>query len=325
MRKSANDNCPETRWNRGCLQEWRAGLSEERKAADQKLLSDIFNLAAKVPQLKEALDWANAHDIEFIIDRQTRASGYYSRGTGIVALSAKALEEDPGWGVGTVVHETRHAWQDWHGMLLRKIGRFSDYFFSNVLTEADADAYGQRARHQYRLREKQEKLVKNLFGIRPVKWFAARYDRQIEASQNDPGILWIAFKDWFSRGSAISYGKRAMKYLAEEFGIPGYKADDSNVEFKAFGNADAPRTGTEIDFRSKEKLHQLGRDFSGNRNYFSGAAKRRYIESVFRPAMAERFYSKERKRPKLMDEIRKRSMLRELGKTRTARRPSIPA
>jgi hypothetical protein len=319
----ANDNSPAARWNRGCLAEWRAGLSEERRAADQKRLSEIFQLAAKVPQLKEALDWANSHGIEFIVDRQTRVSGYYIRGTGVVAISAGALK-DPGWAVGTVVHETRHAWQDWHGMLLRKIGRFSDYFFSNVLTEADADAYGERARRQYALRQKQEKLVKNLLGVRPARWFAARYDKQIEASQRDTGILWGAFKEWFSRGSAASYGLRAMKFLAEEFGIPGYKSDDSNAEFKPFGDKGAPRVGPEIDFMNREKLRQLGRGFSGNRNYFNGAAKRSYLESVFRPAMAERFYSRERKRPKLMDEIRKRSMLQRLDQAKAAR-PRLPA
>lgn len=301
-------------WDRGNLAEWRASHSDARKCQDEKLLSGIFNLAAKVPQMKEALDWANAHGIEFVVDRTTKkANGYYSRRTGVVALSAHVLA-DPAKAVGTVTHEIRHAWQDWHGLLARRPGRFADYFAALALVEADAEAFGARARQEYALRQRQEEYRGGLYRLLPVKGWIEKIDRQVDLLQKDPETLWQGFKDWFARGRALTYGQSAMEKLARELGVPDIVPKNYNLEFKPFGDREPPPHDA-VDFRQEDQLHRLGRSFSGQ-NYFDGKGRRGYLQSVFNVELAERFYSPERKRPKLMDEIRKRALLLKLHKGR---------
>ena len=311
----ANDNA--ARWDRGCLEEWRAAHSEERRAEDAKLLAGIFNLAAKVPQLKEALDWARDHGIEFVVDRTTKkANGYYCGRTGVVALTAAVLK-DPATAVGTITHEIRHAWQDWYGLLARKSGRFADYFSATAMIEADAEAFGARARAQYALRQKQESYRRGLYRLLPMKRFIAKLEKQIEASQKEPAVLWQGFISWFQRGRGYSYGLRAMENLAHEFGVPGVVPKDINAEFRPFGDRELPeRAGP--DFRQDDQRRRLGKGFSGA-NYFNG--HRRTLESIFNVESCERFYS-DRKRPPLMEEIRKRAMLVRLHKLRAAKHPA---
>ena len=301
-----------SKWDRGNLAEWLASHSEARKAADAKLLAGIFNLAASVPQLKEALDWAKAHDIEFIVDRTVKANGYYRARTGIVALSANVLK-DPATAVGTVTHEIRHAWQDWYGMLSHPVERFANYFYRIVLIEADAEAFGARARQQYALRRQQAEYSQGLFKLFPRKKRIDKIEKQIEAIQKSPDFLWQAFLGWFHRGRAAVYGTEAVKNLASALGVPGVKKQDLNPEFKPFGGRELPERPV-VDFMQDDQLRRLGKGFSGQ-NYFNGAARREDLRSIFRPAMAERFYNRKNTPPKLMVEIRKRVLRQQLEKT----------
>ena len=311
---TATDNA--ARWDRGNLDEWRASLSEERKAEDAKLLAGIFALAARVPQMKEALDWAKAHGVEFIVDRTASVNGYYCGRTGVVALTAKVLR-DPGMAVGTVSHEIRHAWQDWYGLLARRTERFADYFSATAMIEADAEAFGARARAQYALRQKQEEYRRGWYRLLPMKRAVGKLERQIRASQKDPEVLWKGFIGWFQRGRGYSYGQRAMENLAHEFGVPGVVPKSINAEFRPFGDREPPDHDAP-DFRRDDECRRLGKGFSGP-NYFNG--HRRTLEQVFNVESCERFYS-DRKRPRLMSEIRKRALLLRLHKRRAARKPA---
>jgi hypothetical protein len=308
-------------WDRGNLEEWRAGHSEERKAADAKLLSNFFKLAAQVPQMKEALDWANDHGVEFIVDRTAKANGYYGSRTGIVGLSANVLK-DPATAVGTVTHEIRHAWQDWYGMLSHPIERFADYFIRIVLIEADAEAFGARARRQYALRQKQSEYSHGIYKLIPGKKRIEKIEQQIEALQKNPDVLWEGFLGWFHRGRAAVYGDAAMKNLAKELGVPNIKRKDYNFEFKPFGGRELPERPA-VDFTQEDQLRRLGKGFTG-KNYFNGAARREDLRSIFRPDMAERFYNRKNLRPKLMNEIRKRVLRQKLEKAK-ALKSSAPA
>lgn len=316
------ENAAAARWDRGNLEEWRAGHSEERKAADAKLLADVFNLAAQVPQMKEALDWAKAHGIEFIVDHTvTGANGYYRRRAGVVGLSSNVLQ-DPAWAVGTVTHEIRHAWQDWYGMIEHPVEKFADFFIRIALTEADAEAFGARARRQYALRQQQESYRHGCYKLLPMKRRIAKIERQIENLQKNPEALWQGFIGWFHRGRAADYGARAMKELAHELGVPGFEPEQNKFEFRPFGDKAIPDRPA-IDFTQEEQLRRLGKGFTG-RNYFNGKAHRETLRSIFRPAVAERFYNRDRARPKVMNEIRKRVLKKKLERIK-ASKPSIPA
>jgi hypothetical protein len=289
-------------WNRGCLDEWRARHSDMRRQDDAKLLSRMFNIAAKVPQAKEALDWARGHGIEFIVDRTTtRANGYYGLHAGVVAVTADALK-DPAQAVETLTHEIRHAWQDWHGLLNRKPGRFAEFFPVVALTEADADAFGKRAARQYYQVKKYESWAR-WKRVLPLKRYLGKLEKQISDSQKDPENLWKGFLNWFHRGRGFTYGSRTMEWLAKELGVPGATLSPNGHEFYAFADRDAPERDAP-DYRQDEVRLRLGRGFSGRRNYFNTKAHRRTLEGVLDPENCERFYS-DRKRPKLMDDIRK--------------------
>src|SRR5689334_22308940 len=91
-------------WKRDNLESWRASHPQERQQEDRQQLAELFNYAAEVPVLKDALDWARDHDIEFIMDETTSAGGYYHMGTGVVALS-KRFFGDKHYIIGALVHE----------------------------------------------------------------------------------------------------------------------------------------------------------------------------------------------------------------------------
>ena len=62
-----------TAWNYNGLKKFKAGLSALRKRRDTRDLKKAFALADKSPAFREALEWAQAHGIEFIIDRKTQS------------------------------------------------------------------------------------------------------------------------------------------------------------------------------------------------------------------------------------------------------------
>ncbi len=106
-------------WVRPHLAQWKKGMSAARVTQDRKLLRQLMRDAKRSPTAQSALNWAKAHGIKFIVDHTTNAGGYYCTSTGVVALSAAALDRtwDPYYGVEVLVHEIRHAWQDHHGII----------------------------------------------------------------------------------------------------------------------------------------------------------------------------------------------------------------
>ena len=105
---------PETHWDQTAFDELKATWSPERIAEDEKALQEIFALAADVPLLAEALEWARSHGVKFFIDRTaTGIEGYYKPGTGVVGITARGLA-NPGEAIESIVHEVRHAWQQYN-------------------------------------------------------------------------------------------------------------------------------------------------------------------------------------------------------------------
>ena len=95
-----------TGWNKAGLEKFRAGQSAERIARDKKQLSRMFSLAAKSPELADALEWAESHGVEIIVDRTSSSvGGYYWAGSGVVALGEEAQAVGVGYQLALLIEE----------------------------------------------------------------------------------------------------------------------------------------------------------------------------------------------------------------------------
>lgn len=300
-------------WEREAFDAFKAGLSPARVARDEKLLADVFNMAAGVPILKEALDWARENDIAFIVDETTTgALGYYNVGTGVVALGLGGLSRRYKSEVaGTLVHELRHAWQDVQGMIPTAGHGFAEYYTKVALIEADAEAHGELARRQARIHERQQDL-ENYEAANPVvaQRLAVVVEKaRAEAAQN-PQPLWGFFKNWFSSWRAASYGDTAAKHWGVKMGVPGVTKKNYRFEYKPYEGKKAPVLEG-IDFSRPEQLRRMGKGFSGAscKNYFNNAAKDDLSRRILSPDLATRFYDRAQKPTPLVRELRRREML----------------
>jgi hypothetical protein len=241
--------------------------------------------------LKEALDWARKHQIEFIIDHNMQTPAYYHVGAGIVALSDKIFHSKPG-AVSALTHEIRHAWQDYHGLIPTGGTTFAGYFIRLGLIEADAAAHGSLAEHQYH--------------------------QGGGSAPTDGQILWKGFCSWYSGQRAKAYGRTALGEFAQQLGIPGIARWNPCFEYTPFQNGALPaREG--IGISNAGEVRPLGKNFSGI-NYFNQPGSREFFaRKILSPAFAAAFYRNCEELPfskdfyarhKLTDEIRKRLIQR---------------
>jgi hypothetical protein len=299
-------------WERAALDKFNRSLSPERAARDQRLLADVFNMAAGVPVLKEALDWARENDIAFIVDETaTGVRGYYNVGTGVVALGLEGLNNRSKIIVtGTLVHELRHAWQDTQGMISTAGHSFTEYYTKIALIEADAEAHGLLARRQAMLYEKRQQFERDRrANPAAAQTAAADLERTAALHANDPQPLWRFFKGWFSSWMAPCYGTAAARLWGVKLGVPGVTKRDFNVEYKPYEGKMAPVVEG-LDFSRPEQLRRLGKGFSGAscKNYFNDAAKDDALRRLLTPTAAARFFRGTEQTP-LVRELRRRDML----------------
>lgn len=269
-------------WGKFALRDFEARHTKERKARDAARVAFAHSLAAKSPVLKQALDWADAHDVTIIIDEKvTNAYGYYTPGNGVVALQARLFE-----GMGTVqgeamiagvlAHELRHAWQEFSGISTDHGKRSSaDYTIMIALIEADAMAHEKLADAQYRLNSERQ------YGLADTKDFERRR-QELEK----PEFLQETFRSWYPARGGI-YGENSMRFLGSIRGIPGVTRKQYNAEFIAFGNG-AERKG--IDFTRPEQLRKLGQSFTGV-NYFDGMKRDEFDRFFLSPGLSRQFFN----------------------------------
>jgi hypothetical protein len=299
----ANDDHPEARWDRGNLAEWRAGLSPQRRAADRKKLARIFNLAAQVPELRDALEWAKDHGIEFIVDRKAKAGGYYTVGTGVVAIVNNSFK-DISFAAGVMVHEIRHAWQDWYGMIPTTGKSFTDYFMRLSVIEADAMAHGLLTERQHgysRYRDHWEKSPPSPRRDRELAWNERRLHDNVGANQ----YLWSDFTWWYSQ-HANYYGDNAIKLFGSKLGVPGVQKPDLQQEYDPYKDRRVPKVPG-IDVTRYEELRRLGKGFKCG-NYFNNASRDLLDRQILVPGSAAAMYAGNRP-VALANEIRKRELL----------------
>lgn len=311
---------PIARWDRAGLQEWRANLPKARLHEDHDDLSCLSRISARRPLLKNALKWAESHNIDFIVDHTTTAGGYYNCGTGVVAIAKSSLR-DTGFAVGVLVHEIRHAWQDYYGLIPSGGKRLADYFMRLALCEADATAHQKLAQEEHDIARSISKAQRDLI-------FFEKYDADsavAQACRNDlllarremekttviaPDFLRKAFKGWYLTMAGL-YKSKARRFFGFELGVPGVTLKDHRFEYEPKFSDKKPRKAG-VDISSFESIQKLSRSFNG-RHYFNTAEIREFIlRTALSADMASssffRFSNEEKHSPEI-NEIRRRQLL----------------
>lgn len=291
------------------LDTFYAGIGARRRARDDRNLALLFREAAHVPVMRAALDWARTHDVKFIVDHTTDAGGYYIAGSGVVAISHRRFNDRAGLSnaVGTLVHEIRHAWQDYYRMIPTGTAMtFSDYMIRTALIEADADAHGNLARKQHDAHGL-ETLLKRLpdddsVYVRGMKRHLA--DAR-DAHTNPAVFLREAFIDWFEGGLGRFYGRDAAGIFAKAHALPYPPPEDFKIEFKQ----DEPsRTG--IACAGVRDVAPLGRLFGGG-DYIAGAPagfRDHLVRTALSRDMALRFYEASSRQSRIASHVRKHEL-----------------
>lgn len=272
---------------------------------DKTQLEEIFKLADDVPLLKEALEWAELHGIKFFIDRKVQGvTGYYSTGGGVLGLSEKTAQ-NPAEAVRTLVHEIRHAWQDFNGLHVKSKAGFMKVFLSSTLIEADGMAFGLRAADQFQaaqLRKRGE----------PVP---AELQASLANEGADLGEKFL--RSFASTPWTTAYGENISKDYAQRKGIIQVDKSKPNggllaggFEFKVGYN---PIIG-DLDAGDMDSVLRLGVNFSGTVNYLAQLQPDILPRQILSPSLANTFWgSANPEQKKLTTEIRKVNLREKLA------------
>lgn len=278
------------RWDGYLASEFRRIRPHERIEADDKRLKEIFALADKIPIFQEALDWARTHGVQFLVDRTCwDVGGYYMPGTGIVTISKNQLRHGTEiWAVRALVHEIRHAWQDYYGLLNRDLRKFYTDFAHTALIEADAMAFECLAKEQH---------------------MAAEFPQACKLPENQDDFLWKSFKQWYSSYRAELYGDGVIKlHGAYQWRIPTVTPPRRNYEFIPYvrRNPWVPI----LDLSSLQDLRRLGRGFKRG-NYFPREAREFLPRTALASSLVHNFYNAANgNQKKLVTEVQKREKQR---------------
>jgi len=293
---------PKIPWDQTAFEALKATWTPQRIAEDEKTLQEIFALAADVPLLAEALEWAEQHGVKFFIDRTaTGIEGYYKPGTGVVAITAAGLA-NPGEAVESIVHEIRHAWQQYNGFGAEAAHGFSEYLITVSLKEADAEAFARRAKDQYKFYE----LTKNHKKV-PDSLRAGLAKENADLGAN--------FQVWFPL-FAGRYGDRGSKAYNQALGLfpPEARLNTglSGGHFE-FDPARVKFTGENININNVQDVVRMGRFFSGAKNYLAALQPDILPKKILRPSLANTFWgAASSDQRKLTNDIRKAELKKKL-------------
>lgn len=273
-----------THWDRADFNALKAGWSSERQTNDLRLLRKIFALATDSPLLAQELAWAHQHDIAFFIDYKAskEVTGYYSAGTGVMALHPSVLN-NPADAVNTLAHELRHAWQDYHGFGRdRTLRSFYRDFATQAILEADAEAYGERAREQYEVTQMKRRGEKVPY-------------RYKDAFTNQSANLARNFLSWFETpGFTHFYGARASIAFGLRAGVGPEKNLRQSLRGGNLGLSFVPSIDyaqTKLDIDTLPGLRALGLNFTGNANYMTAIPSETLLKNILSPSLVENFWN----------------------------------
>lgn len=268
-------------WMRFEFDSLRATRSEEQRVREQELLANVMALAKRSAVARAALEWAQAHDIKFMIDFTTTAGGYYTRQTGVVAISHDAAAGRHGmyYAAEVLTHEIRHAWQDHHGLLPNifdyrgaDLGRVT---IQQALYEADAYAHGKLA--------------------------AAQCQGEVGSPLN---YLRYHFRNWYAGSPSDIYGVKQREFQGAMVGVKDCTAPNYQTEFKGSPFAQA-RAG--IDPWRREDIEKLGKSFA-DFNYLSSWKNDRLWNCILSPSSAVCQFADHARAPKLAEAVRVRQL-----------------
>lgn len=295
-----NAAAPRKHWRRGNLAKWRRSRGDARLRADAALLSPVLLAAKDLPVAQNAIRWALAHGIEFIVDHTVKdAYGYYHPGTGVVALSARMLQnacEQGGFikALGVLVHEIRHAWQDYHDLLYIAdkatvaASPFARDLVIEGLYESDAEAHAALVRAECNIAHMQgrialmEALPRNASRDRMIgTWRAQMQDLQEETA--DAGaFLREHMLQWYAPFNyATVYGRALRQTYGYHLGLRRH-LPQHGFEYRP------PRGIAAVappDVHRREVLEKYGRSFAGV-NYMAGMDRAFFMRHMLSPASA---------------------------------------
>ncbi len=290
------------RWMRDNLPAWRAARSEERAIWDDERLLALRAAMRESKTASAALDWADRHGIELIVDHSVRAGGYYWPGTGVVAVSARQLGSDSflATAVNTLTHEIRHAWQDYHGLIYcptndegatSPLGR--DLAIEGLF-EADATVNGRLAEAEYKYNRTQQRvdMLRGLQKEQPergrgelLKIFEKSARAEQRESNASESALWKTFSAWYAAWGG-AYGRPRRSEYAHALGLAP-AANDHGFEYR---RPDGCALMAPPDFSRREVLDQLGRSFAGVNYLHSTQARDTVARLLLSPGAAERYF-----------------------------------
>lgn len=298
--KQSSPQAPRVQWEQTHYEELMASHSVRRQRRDEKTLRKVFAAAVDCPILAEALEWATAHGIKFYVDRTGKdMGGYYTNGTGVVALLPK-LSADK---VGTIVHEIRHAWQDYHGFLPAGYEKsFADYAMNDALIEADAAAHGLVAKEQMDLHKPLKRLWRKLFAPRKLTV-------DVAATLEDGFLAWFA-----TPATTRYYGRLYSETHGELLDVYTGKGSKGRAEF----NPDLTSLQCDgIDTGNLQDVRRLGKSFSGGSNYLAHLHPDVLPKDILRPSLVYNFWGAARRKDrKLTAAIRKEELREKLEEPR---------
>ncbi len=305
-------------WHRPGLAALRAGYGAARAQQNARLLDLVKREVRLTRTGRAALDWAERHGIEFIVDHETLVGGYYCPGTGVVALGctnpvvrgllagtdeAARLRALDRFMVEACVHEIRHAWQDYHGLLYHAqadavpdspVGR--DLVLQAVV-EADAFAHGVLADREYGVITSLRAMAAcsaadDATGAALAAHTHASYAAFVE---KPAAVLTQKFIHWFGPlGSAETYGRIRSHFYARALGlVPPVPVQLLGRAASEYHQDSAGSGAPPADFSRREVLDQLGRSFAGV-NYLTATPIRdQVIRMVLPHSCAERSFRAE--------------------------------
>lgn len=248
-------------WHRPQYDTWQHRRSDEERALEQQQLQNLFSKAERSSTAMAALAWARAHDVVFAVidDPESKFAGYMLPGCGVVVIDARNINGK--WGalydVGTLVHEIRHVWQDYYGLLTHLDGKATarlglrQNLLREALYEADADAHGRLARREMLgaaplSDEKKRKLMRGYF----LAWPHRRSAGYVARTLSRHARIW-----------KLEPPKPDVTSTSADAGAP------QRQKLRPINPMDGGRVGIDPDRR--EEIEKLGRSFTCG-NYLSG-------------------------------------------------------
>lgn len=224
-------------WNHKPFDAFIAARDPARTAEDKKWLAEVFNRCADHPHLAAPLAWAQQHDVHLFFDRfaqKADVNAYYAPGHGVIGLATKIKNNTNAAQAATIIHETRHGWQDYYRLLQSHDQGFGEYFMTFAAVEADAYSFECQVH---------ERAIKD-----PVRAAAQRF---------------AFFQEWYDNVDLIDfYSDYALKTYRNPVAYDDMEFTAPDIDRRSSRNLTAAQ------------LYKMGEDFSGNNMFDHVDAKR---------------------------------------------------